>query len=347
MNIRTFPASFALLSALHAAAQPTAYLTALPAAEIRLSGSTPATGPSRTYSFRHFDVIDLRVDTSRIGIHTRVPDFGPNYDRQLCFRRPAAVEIAAYLNHRFSSRDASLSALVVLRTLWLSDANVIRPELWRHPGRRLERTHIRMKVEIYAFRDNQYLPVLRFDTLQTAWKKRILSETSPYSEWGRNLSLLIDQFADSASRLTAESGGGGRWVDLEAIRRSDSLRFDAPIDRSSPVRGVYASFDEFRNNHPSIIDFEVRVTGRERLLYIRQSGISYYCHDAWGYSDGKNIYIMRDGVLWPAWKEQKAFYIPASARAAAEAASEAPLNPSRDYRRRSIYFVDMDTGDIY
>ncbi|HLI93981.1 MAG TPA: hypothetical protein VKU83_10240 [Puia sp.] len=342
LHTRTFPAFFVLL-ALHSTAQSSAPLSGLRAVEVRLNQRSPAPGPPASYSFRHFDVVDLRADTSRIGIHTRIPDFGPNFDRQLVFARPAAVQIAAYLNHRFTNPAASLSALVILRTLWLSDANVIRPELLRHPERRLERAHIRIKVEIYAIRDGQYLPVLRFDTLQTTWKKRILSERSPYLEWGRNLSLLIDEFADSASRLTVERERGAQWVDLEAIRRSDSLRFDAPIDERSPARGVYASFEEFRNNSPSITDFEIRVTNRERLLYVRQSGTAYYCHDAWGYSDGKDIYIMRDGVLCPAWKEEKAFYIPAAARDT----SEAPLNRSRGYRGRTIYFVDMDTGDIY
>ena len=294
-------------------------------------------------AFSHFEVLDERADTSRIGIHTCVPDFGRNYDRQLVFDRSAAAELSGYLNRRFARAGSSYTALVILRTLWLSDANYIRAEYLRHPERRLERTHIRMKAELYAIRDGRYIPVLRFDTLQTAMKKRILQERSPYFEWGANLALLLDELVDSASALAQDKVEASRSVNLDDIREFNASRFHAPIDEDLPARGVYASFEEFRNNTPSIQHFEIKLENHERVLYIQESGATYYTHDVWGYCDGKDIYIMRDGVLCPAWKEGKAFYLPA---AAATAHSLTEIR-GRDYKQRSIYFVDMDTGDIY
>ena len=81
----------------------------------------------------------------------------------------------------------------------------------------------------------------------------------------------------------------------------------------------------------------------EHLLYIRESGKTYYSHDAWGYSDGKDIYVMRDGILCPAWKEGKAFYIPAGAAAG----NTLTISRGHDYKQHNIYSIDMDTGDIY
>jgi hypothetical protein len=153
----------------------------------------------------------------------------------------------------------------------------------------------------------------------------------------------MNDLADSASRLTSAKEESSGWVRLEDIRRFNASRFNAPIDDDRPSRGVYANFEEFRNNTPSIQNFEIRVEHHERVLYIQESGNTYYSHEVWGYCDGKDIYVMRDGILCLAWKEGKAFYVPAG-NAIANSLSE---TNSRDYKQRSIYFIDMDTGDIY
>jgi hypothetical protein len=333
-----------LFLALRAGAQSPPSLSTLHAVAIRLRNIPNASeNPTLYTGFSHFEVIDERADTGRIGIHTCVPDFGRNYDRQLIFARSAGSQIADFLNRRYSRPAAPYTALVILRTLWLSDANYDRAEYVRDPELRHERTHIRLKAEIYAIRDSRYIPVLRYDTLQTAMKKRILEERSPYYEWGLNLALLINDLADSATRLTPTKEESSPRIGLEDIRRFNATRFNAPIDDDRPARGVYATFEEFRNNSPSIQDFEVRLEHHERVLYIRESGNTYYDHEAWGYCDGKDIYVMRDGILCLAWKQGKAFYVPA-ATATLNSLSEIT---DRDYKQRSIFFIDMDTGDIY
>ncbi|HTR27761.1 MAG TPA: hypothetical protein VMH27_00725 [Puia sp.] len=322
MYYRTLLTLF-LFAAIHAVAQTPVSLSALHPVAIRLR---PAEMDSSAFS--HFEVLDERADTGRIGIHTCIPDFGRNYDRQLVFSHSAATELAGYLNSRFARAGSPYTALVILRTLWLSDANYVRAEYLRNPERRMERTHIRLKAEVYAFQDGRYIPLLRFDTLQTAMKKRILQERSPYFEWGVNLTELLDNLVDSASALARGKAMANRRVDLDDIREFNASRFNAPIDDNLPARGVYASFEEFRNNTPSIQHFEIKVENHQRVIYIQESGATYYTHDAWGYCDGKDFYIMRDGVLCPAWKEGKAFF-------------------SKEFKQPRIYFVDMDTGDIY
>jgi hypothetical protein len=391
-----------ILLAIQVSGQSGASLSALKAVTIRLRRpDAPKTFPGACFS--HFEVLDERPDTTRIGIHTNIPDFGRNHERQLIFSQPAASEIAGYLNKHFARPGAPYTALIILRTLWLSDAKYIREDLIRDPDRRFDRTHIHLKAELYAIRDGRYLPILRFDTTQTAQKKPLYQERSTYYEWGRNLGALVSQFADSAFQVAGWRLDQGNWIGLEEIRQFNSVRFNAPIGGDgSLTRGVYTCFNEFRNNAPSIADFEVRLGDNQRFLYLRESGKSYYSHDAWGYCDGKNIYIMRDGELCPAWKEGQAFYfyrdlrkprktnhyyaqteIPPSAAATGPSPGAMPppaaiipspsgtMPPSRivpspaavmppppsahliamnidaDYRGRSIYSVDMDTGDIY
>jgi hypothetical protein len=320
------PLILASLTALSLSGLAQSSLSSLSPVTISLENATPS---ALIFSpFRHFEVIDERPDTARIGIHTFVPTVGIPRDRQLVFHRPAAAEIADYLNGHFARPDAPYTALVILRNLWLSDAAYHHNEKEKNPGFHHERTHIRLKAEIYAVRDSLFMPVLRFDTLQAYKRDNPYTNVSTYYNlWDRDLTGLLNHMTDSAARLTLAKKDHSRLIHLEDIRQYNQSRFNVPITGNTDLLpGVYASFSEFRENAPSIHNFEVRQEKGNRLLYIRETGgASWYSHDAWGYCDGKTIYIMRDGILYPLWKEGKAFY----------------------FYSQAFKEIDMDSGEIY
>ena len=332
--------------------------------------------------FNHFEVIDERADTARIGIRANTGLFNRNRDRQLVFGKPAAAEIAEYLNGHFSRPGAPYTALVILRTLWLTDANYIREDLVKDPDKREEKYRFRLKAEVYARRDSLYMPVFRYDTLLTMKSLDYFSRPqtpfttlqSPYAGFEDNLSGLFNDLADSASVVTGRKAGNGRLISREEIRAFNRSRFTMPVDTGTIyAAGVYTSFEEYRDNAPSIHDFEIKTEKKNLLLYIKDAtGVSYYSHNAWGYSDGVSLFIMRDGFLWPAWKEGKAIYFysysdkiktvmhqdyypgtpgissPSGAvvRSAAPGYS-APYPTTEKERVKCIYSVDMDSGEIY
>jgi hypothetical protein len=323
--------------------------------------------PSRYTSypgmFNHFEVIDERVDTARIGIRARTVMFSHNHDRQLVFGRPAATEIAGYLNAHFSRQGAPFTALLVLRTLWLSDGNYTADDVLRNPDKKSQKFQIRLKAEIYAGKDGLYLPVFRYDTLATRkGRNNGFSEFSDL-EMEYDLSNLFNDLADSASLVAGHKAGNNREVSRDQIREFNRSRFSIPMDSETVYApGVYASFEEFRNNTPSIQDFEIKTEGRDILLYIKgATGSSYYSHDAWGYSDGKSLYIMKGGILWPAWKEGRAIYFYGLAYkielaqgggtySPGSAGSPGGVSPSYSNTNgevKCIYTVDMDTGELY
>jgi hypothetical protein len=342
-------------------------LSALPSVTIRFKTAHDLIAAATISVFSHFEVIDERPDTARIGVHTNMKTFRRPYDRQLVFDRSASSAVAAWLNNHFSRPGAPYTALIVLRALWLSDARYIREDLVRDPDRRFEKTHIRLKAEIYAIKGDRYLPLLRFDTLQATKKMTYYASLrAPYSDWGNNLASILAELADSSSSIMTHKQDGSRWISFEDIRQFNTSRFEAPIGKADVLtRGVYTSFEEFRNNAPSIRDFEVKVEDNHRILYVGEAGNTYYTHDAWGYCDGKDVYIMRDGILYSAWREGKAFYfyrdiisrvnppegeiIPASEPISTGGATAEDSFTGRhaDYKRRYVYSVDMDTGTVY
>ena len=98
----------------------------------------------------------------------------------------------------------------------------------------------------------------------------------------------------------------------------------------------------------------MRLENDFRLLYIRENNSTYYSHQAWGCCDGKTIYRMRDGVLYPLWREGKAFYFLAPPTPPLLGPDGKPIENARttatakrETMQRRIYTVDMDTGEVY
>ena len=269
--------------------------------------------------FGRFEVIDERPDTARIGVHANLPMHTHTYDRQLVLNGAADQELARYLDRYCTRPGASYTALVVLRELWLSDADPYPQETIAHDLRAERKhsrqtaghqTHIRLKAEVYALKDSQYLPLFRIDTLQATSRVVYNTLRSTYNGWEKELADMLRQLADSASQATARKEGHSTLISREDISRFNRSRFALPIDDDAvPAMGVYTTFEEFRNNAPATRDFQIRWDNGNRTLYIKdEAGTYYYSHTAWGYSDGKAVYFMRDGILRPIWKEGKAFY---------------------------------------
>jgi len=104
-------------------------LSALPSVTISIKASRDLIHASANSLFSHFEVIDERPDTARIGVHTNMKTFRRPYDRQLVFDRPAALAVAAWLNNHFSRPGAPYTALIVLRSLCPGP----RPPLRKNP----------------------------------------------------------------------------------------------------------------------------------------------------------------------------------------------------------------------
>lgn len=357
-------------------------LVTLPAVTINLKGSGGPTIPS---AFSHFEVIDERADTARIGIHSFVPTLGHARNRQLVFPQPAATEVAGFLNKYFARPDAKWSALVVLRNLWLSDANYLKEDKVKDADILSEKTHIRLKTEIYACNGSVYIPILRFDTLQTYKNTNQYNNwSSYYSLWESDLTAVLSEMADSLSGLAPSRVENGRHLHRDDILQFNQSRFQPAITESNtPTAGVYTSFEEFRDNAPSIQHFEIQQQKGDRLLYLKDAnGNLQYSHDAWGYCDGKTIFIMRDGKLYPLWKEGKAFYfysqaykeynypsppvyMPLSGQSPVSAADillsgppppgttptnggiTTPWITKTAHNKQRIYTLDIDSGSVY
>jgi hypothetical protein len=316
-------------------------------------------GPSlakRSGPFSHFEVIDARADTLKIGIHADWLKLGASHNRQVILAGNAPSGIAGYLNARYATPDAPYAALIVLRTLWLSDAYYLHEGNHKDPDLAMGRTELRVKVEIYAVKENVYKPLFRFDSLQ-------LSKKWSFNHIGQDLAAILDGMVDSAGIEVEKKWSKTRQLGMDDIRQFNQSRLNPPVvSDSALVKGVYASFEEFKNNAPSIQEYEIKDEKYGSSLYLKEpGGQSYYSHQAWGYCDGKKVYIMKDGALAAAWKYGKTWYFYSGIDdyrndinaenyhpyMATPAGPGYPIDGPPVKMERHIFIVDMDSGNVY
>lgn len=301
--------------------------------------------------FGYFEVIDQRPDTSIIGVHGNLPMRSHAFDRQLVFSHPAAMEIANFLNRQLVHPGAPDTAVIVLRCLWLSDTDpfTANADDGSTNDNRKTRTHIRLRAEIYARHNGRYLPLVRIDTLQPTRLVFYSILRSTYLGWEKELASLFTQVTQRASLAFARKAGAGRRIAWEDIRHFNKTRFDIPIFEGERLQsGVYTGFEEFRDNDPSIHDFEVLPEDGSLALYLKNGdGTSYYTHNAWGFCNGKQVFLMRDGLLHLLHKDGNLYYFYGIDIPAADllALPMSVFNGSQE--QHCIYIVDMDTGQFY
>jgi len=255
--------------------------------------------------FRHFEILDQRPDTTRIGFRVYNALIGHG-NRQMVLAGQASLELSNYLDTHIAGKTSPYTALIVIRALWLSDGTYTLAEISKDTGNLANiKTKIRLKAEVYAERAGIYTPIFRFDSTR-------MSKTYLYSVVGRDLAGMLNTLADSAAILLDRLGNDGKQLTLNEISHFNQSRFNPVICSGNIVlnSGVYRDFQEFKDNAPSIHNFETTRDKDRLLLYLKQNdGTSYYTRGAWGYCDGKTIYVMKDGMLVPVWKEGKAFYL--------------------------------------
>lgn len=139
---------------------------------------------------------------------------------------------------------------------------------------------------------------------------------------------------------------------------------DAVLNESILNKGVYKTFTEFKNNNPSIKDFEIKQGKFSDELYVSDNKQTYPLQSFWGYCDGKNLFIRSANNLFQLYRTGKTYNTLAfksikknkpmsvGAQAAINMALTGipsfSMNENAGYRAStSVFQLDMQTGEIY
>jgi len=264
--------------------------------------------PIYLQNLQSIEVVDARPDTMAVGlalISKHIPFFAIS---------PGGFtdDAQQFLNSsiQFTKPD-SFSVVMVIKKFWLTGG------LDEEMERQIQNTDIDSsskkigslltRIEFYLKRRSDYFILYRFDTTITR-NLYVSKDASILAEAGLISSLSKLKELDSKFQSICETK---RKFSLDEIEAHNQKQFDIPVLKdSSLVRGVYFSFEEFKNNHPGQRDFEVEKDKLIDLIFIKQAdGKPVPVRDAWGYCDGKNLYIRSMENYFLLQREQNAFYI--------------------------------------
>lgn len=251
------------------------------------------------FPFQNIEVVDYRPDSSRIGLFIE-----RRQQADLLFESSPGTVIKSFLNEAYTNPLASKTLLVVIRELWFSDI-LLEKQLGKEPSP--FRSRISFRAETYVIENNGYIPLTYFDTLITSKEK--IMDIAPF-----RITELMTSFIEkiNSSDISPAYLQTKRLLSFAAIDSFSNKLFSYPIDAPDTLRkGVYASFEDFRNNKPSIFNYEIEKENSSSMtLRLKdEQGKSYYSRKMWGYCDGQQTYVMMDGNLFPIFTYDRAYYV--------------------------------------
>jgi hypothetical protein len=310
--------------------------------------------PDPFSAFSNIEVIDARPDTSRIGLVAE-----HNSRKELIFHNTVSAALASHLKNYYTDPRAKQTLLVILKKLCVFDSLIVKPKRVDGftPPTPPPTVKMRFRTEAFLKGPDGWLPLTYLDTLvsSTYGAEYIATNYLPF---------LLDVFMDKLSSIDLAAVIKQSRVfsdhDIESFNRSG---FAYPMDTASTLKkGVYTSLEEFKNNKPSIGDYELTKDGQGNLeLNIKdQQGKLYYTHTMWGFCDGEHSFVMMDGNLFPILPVNHEWYIWGTKEyvtkkfstplvilfPAAYFLASVPVTESVS-RKMRFFQIDIDSGEIY
>lgn len=257
-----------------------------------------------SHSYADIIIRDCRFDTATLGfMHKHTFD----KTRYIRFKNGFSVSIREYfvssVQNLLSTEPGKPELIIAVKRIWLSDDLLtthsneknLRKDYPKFSG-------ISICLEYLAKQDNQYTPLMRFDTTISG-SKSVAANADEYI--AEALFESYQQFNSRSVELLLKSS---KKYAAEHIDKMYSGRFALPILTTPVQKGIYLTFNEFKNNAPSIKDFTIASDRKtDNLYYIDASGKEVLLRSLYGYSDGNNIYIWTSDNFYRLYKTGNTF----------------------------------------
>lgn len=323
--------------------------------------------PGTTFSagcmFSDIRVEDNRFDTSTLGFMHRG---SVDMKSLIKFKNGLSNEIRDYLINSIdrpvsATSTASYKLICIIKKLWLTDELYEKEE--KNSLQRSVQSGIIFRVEYLAEKENVYTPLYRFDTTLTG-DKNIYRSGDNYIEDALTSSLL--KLSPFTEKKIEQIKSKYSWSEIEEYNKQ---RFNLPVLTDTLQKGVYITFEEFKNNKPSIAAYVIKPDKKNDDIYVKDNkGKEILIRELYGYSDGKDIFISSAGNFFRLYRSGNSFNVygakylkkvrdprilESSVAGIGLGVGQAPSFPTGTksgyiYKLRLAPFqLDMETGEIY
>jgi hypothetical protein len=255
--------------------------------------------------FSQIDVIDARFDTSCVGFYSS--DFLSSC-RKLFFKTSSSDQVRNYLTKNYvlqNANDSSLKLLIIIEKLWMiggsrDSTNNIKSGFDNTVG-----YNVFVKAKLMAQKNNNYYALYEVDSA-LGFTQELEGQEHRFIQ--RALDVLMANISD---KKAVEIQMHHKAFALTDIKSYMNEKREMPILQDAVCkRGVYKTFDEFKQDNPSITDFEIGKHSKTDALYLKdEKGNEYIFRDFWGFCDGKKLFINKADNFFELYKHGSSFYM--------------------------------------
>ncbi|MEO8569523.1 MAG: hypothetical protein ABI419_10310, partial [Ginsengibacter sp.] len=298
--------------------------------QIRLDSNDRFTGVNQ-FPFKSILIEDVRFDTTQVGIYSVLNNiFIPaikNY--KINFKDGLGSSLGIYLNNFFKSNtgDKDIELVCFVKKLSIVKRDTLTDNI------SLQRTYgkVSFRAEVFLRNGTEFYTAFKIDTALTESisikKKEIVDEMKDYMLMPV-LKLLQNEISNTAWDKILKKKSFSKSVVHENYFNS---RFNLPVLTQSPKKGIYKTFSEFKNNSPSIIDFEVKKGKLKTVSLIDKKGNYLVTTKMFGFSDGEKYWILKGNFSFPLIRTGNSF--------------EFFLTVVNNLK--ILLAIDMENGDVY
>jgi hypothetical protein len=327
--------------------------------------SVPKSPKLVSLSFNGLDVYDKRNDSSFVGFYKTKHSRTKSFVTILKTENATSTSLYSFLEPQIAfDQQSSYRLVLLIRKLWLSkeientevrDYN-IKMQKALLPG-------INTCFEFYAKQGEQLIPLLRFDTTILHHNPNLALIDEELLQ--TTLTAAIDKLSKTNYPQKIENGRMYSWPQVDSF--STKTNQIEMLHTTSFRKGVYLTYNDFKNNTPSIHDFEIRKSEFAHTLFVKdEHGNQYPIRKIWGFSDGENLFIKSADIFFKLEKFNNNFYCWASKNvsmvttvsmgdiialsmlsAATGASGGRPGRKTKAALFLKLYQLDLETGVLY
>lgn len=306
-------------------------------------------------NIRGVEVLDLRDDTSSIGYY--VSKFFKKI-RRLTFDTATDYVVGNWMCNylKIDKGNVGDNLFVCLKKLRISNEATLRVFENGHEGQVDNGWDegALVKIEFYLRREKYYFPLYRYDSLLNIEGKLpddacMFLTTAFSSALSKLFTLNLEKVSETSRKLTLE----------DIVARSEKETQVPILIETSFKKGVYKTFDEFKMNAPSVADYEFKKGKFGDMLYVKEGDNEFPDRTAWGFCDGKNIFINSSDIFSELIRDGTTFYFKgiksvtkkAKHRVLKSSTFNLATNSGEKHSVYSVdnkyYQIDMETGEVY
>ena len=304
------------------------------------------------FAFSSIEVLDVRQDTTKFGYSGSAP-------RKYCFKNNMAASLAYFLNNSVTpvSLQPGQKLLYCLKKCWMINIDTSYDNIF---ALEVPRSKLYFAAELYLEKDSICYPLYRFDSLFI---------------YNRQMSFYSGKWIGEAllrSLHRLQDLDPTRVVKRSSLRRSEINSYYADEKHTAlaslpaPVKGVYLTIAQFKNNQPAFTDFEINYDKLVDIMRIKDTDGNYKpTTKDWGYSDGENCFMRLGQNYFQLFKtgdtyelygaiihhDVSSYTMPAPYLATGAAAGVMPMTTVRNNRyyldKLRPLQLDMETGKVY